>query len=119
MSRKKYRKNCGPKLTERVRKLTAELFQECQEQARGEIPFPSDDDLQFDLALGDYLDEVKRRSSIIYQNRIKTLPTKDLEDILWVHECGTYKRAPETLEGITSELAKRQFFDVCATKDDE
>lgn len=111
-TRTKLRKNCGPVLTKRIKELTNSLFAECQEEARTEIPFPSDEDINTsDLAWPDYIDKLKIRSSEIYQKRIKTLPTKDLEDILWVHECGTYKRAPSTLEGITSELAKRQLFE--------
>ena len=70
----------------------------------------TDDVGSSDLALEDYIRQLKQRSHEIYQQRIKTLPTKDLEDILWVHECGAYKRMPETLENITSELAKRQLF---------
>jgi hypothetical protein len=111
-SRKKYRKNCGPKLVARVKQLTTDLFAGCMDQARSETPFPSDEDLNTsDLVMPDYIERLKIRSSEIYQERIKTLPTKDLEDILWVHENGIYRRAPSTLEGITSELAKRQLFD--------
>jgi len=110
MARKKYRVNCGPVLIERVKKLTTELFHECLDSARLEIPFPDEANIS-DLAFEDYMQAIKRKSSEIYQQRIKALPTKDLEDILWVHESGGVKRSPETLEGITSELTKRQLFE--------
>src|ERR1035437_3221699 len=87
-TRSKPRVNCGPLLTSRVRTLTSDLFSECNDAARAEIPFPSDEDLNTYGTLGNYMDKIRLRSSEIYQERIKTLPTKDLEDILWVHECG-------------------------------
>jgi hypothetical protein len=111
MARKTYRKNCGPKLVNRVRNITFELFKECREQAQEEIPYAVPMDLL------EHLTKVNQRASELYQERIKTLPSKDLEDILWVHECGKYGRAPSTIEGITSELAKREFFGVSTTKD--
>ena len=110
-TRRKPRKNCGPKLTARVRNLTSELYNTCQEQARTEIPFPDLNIEESPGTLQDYINDIKTRSSELYQERIKTLPTKDLEDILWVHECGTFTRAPFTIEAITSELAKRQLFE--------
>ena len=109
-ARRAYRKNCGPQLTERVRNLTSELHAECMEQARAEVLW-TDEIAVSDLALEDHIRALKQRSHEIYQQRIRTLSTKDLEDILWVHECGSYKRMPETLENITSELAKRQLFE--------
>ena len=108
--RNKPRKNCGPKLTNRVRELTRQLHNESIELARNEIPIEEEVGVS-DLAHENYLKNLKLKAHELYQQRIRTLSTKDLEDILWVHECGSYKRMPETLENITSELAKRQFFE--------
>lgn len=119
MTRKKPRVNCGPQLIDRVRTITSSLYNHCRQDVRSSIPFPSDEEISKDaMAIENFLKEVKVKASTLYQQRLKTLPTKDLEDILWVHHKGHYRRAPETLEGITGELAKRELFGV-ATKEDD
>ena len=42
-----------------------------------------------------------------YRERLCTLPTKDLEYILWGHEEGLVVRREDTLDAIRSELTER------------
>jgi hypothetical protein len=51
--------------------------------------------------------EIKEAVDSLYLEKLCTLLTKDIEDIIWIHECGKLKRASRTIETLTSELVRR------------
>lgn len=54
----------------------------------------------------------QEKVSTLYQERMKQLPTKALNEILKAHELeGGIRRAPQTIETILSELARRTILD--------
>ena len=72
----------------------------------------SDDD-------GDVADIIAKKEKIdeLYLNKMIALPTKDLTDILFLHEFNKPKRAQRTLEAIISEIARRSLLDDSSQSD--
>ena len=59
----------------------------------------------------------KEKIDELYLNKMIALPTKDLMDILFLHEHHKPRRAERTLEAITSELARRSLLDDSSQSD--
>jgi hypothetical protein len=119
MARTKLRKNCGPQLVNRVKELTQDLYDECEEEARTNIDLTVEpSDVESTESWGDRYQAMRKLASDIYQERLKQLSTSDLEDILWVHENGLFRRARFTVENITLELATRQLLEPDDKNDD-
>jgi len=68
---------------------------------------------------GDIADIVVKKEKIdeLYLNKMIALPTKDLMDILFLHEHSKPRRAERTLEAITSEIARRSLLDDSSQSD--
>ena len=58
----------------------------------------------------DNIAEAKTKVDDLYLVKMIALPTKQLSDIIKVHEAGRVQRAPRTMEAILSELARRSLF---------
>lgn len=68
---------------------------------------------------GDLVDVLDKKEKIdeLYLNKMIALPSKDLADILFLHEHSKPRRAERTLEAITSELARRSLLDDSSQSD--
>lgn len=66
----------------------------------------------YDEAEVEEMKVAQEKVSTLYQERIKQLPTKQLNEILKAHDLeGGIRRAPQTIETILSELARRTILD--------
>lgn len=63
------------------------------------------------------LNEKKQLIDDLYLDKMMTLSTKDLTDILFLHEHNRPSRAERTLEAITSELTRRSILDDSSQSD--
>lgn len=68
---------------------------------------------------GDVADIVEKKEKIdeLYLSKMIALSTKDLIDILFLHEHHKPRRAQRTLEAVTSELARRSLLDDSSQSD--
>jgi tRNA A37 methylthiotransferase MiaB len=114
-------------LRKRVADCTNAIFQECVREVMG-LKEESEEDLQVamdfvraarfaQLGLGEYEEqeikkmvEAKAQVDEMYIAKMIRLPTKQLNDIIKVHQAGVIKRAPRTIEAIVSELTRRSLF---------
>lgn len=122
-------KKCSKALRAKTLNYTNNLFESCVREILG-LKTESIEDLQMAM---DFLrssklmaahhhdidgdDEVKKMHEVqgqvseLYQERIKQLSTKQLNEILKSHELeGGIRRAPKTIETILSELTRRTIF---------
>lgn len=126
---KKPRKYCGPKLVARISKLTEKCYEsalleaamaqgfsgslsELQNHIRW-MKVADSATLKHTVLLEDYnitwnvIAAISRNTDDIYLEKISSLTSKEIEDILWVHEKGRLVRAPRTVERLLAELAHR------------
>lgn len=122
------RKYCGPKLVNAVKKLTTSCYFQAVETALSSLNLnPKTPITEIDYALRVYrtlgeLDdwwlqrtgliqeeflELRTKTDDIYIEKLISLSTKQIEDILWVHEKRRIVRAPRTVEALLAELARR------------
>lgn len=125
-------KKCPKALRKRAVDCTNQLFESCVREVLGLVN-ESKEDLETAMDFirqaqtlkymgapvaaiydEDEVEEMKQaqeRVSALYLVKMKQLPTKQLTDILKAHEFeGGMKRAPQTIETILSELARRSIF---------
>ncbi len=127
------RKYVTKKLVSRISSLTNRLFKESiievmnvkdatDEQITDfmstirRIAWASKDIVEF----GEEFEETLKKKELIddlYLSKMMMLNTKDLNDILFLHEHSKPKRAMRTLEAIHSELARRSILDDSSQSD--
>lgn len=128
------KKKCSAALKKRSGDITSKIFEQCVRDVLG-MKNESIDDLRMAIDLvrsatlrsffGAIEDEevkemveAKTKVDDLYQERIRELSTKDLNDLLKSHELeGGIKRTGRTLETILSELARRSLFDDSSESD--
>lgn len=126
-------KKCSKALRARTVNYTNALFERCVREVLGLKDEPVED-LQTAMDLirqaQNYIpgvcveDEVlemqqaQERVSSLYQQRIKELPTKHLNEILKVHNLKSgFKRAPKTIQSILNELVSRSILEDTSESD--
>lgn len=60
---------------------------------------------------------LQERVDILYLEKMITLPSKTIEDILFLHERMKPRRAPRTVEALISELTRRSLLDDVSQSD--
>jgi hypothetical protein len=121
------RKNCGKQLVKKSAAITSKCFDTAVDDIIvkwkiSDKKFPKAELIQ-DMRLPTELrgirnffnhnnihpqiDEIKEVVDNLYLEKLCALPTKDIEDIIWIHNCGKLKRALRTIETLTSELMRR------------
>ena len=53
------------------------------------------------------IDKIKEEVDSLYLEKLCALPTKDIEDIIWIHLQKKLNRATRTIEALTSEIVRR------------
>ena len=92
----------------RVKRITNDIYDHAWVDARDELSTENDVPIDSDWFDTDGYDEMKVRTSDIYQKKLTHLSDQDLYDILWCHEQGKFMRADYTIDNILSEMARRQ-----------
>jgi hypothetical protein len=128
------KKKCSAALKKRSGDITTKIFEQCVRDVLG-MHKDSIEDLYIaiDLVRSSTLrgffgaiedEEVKEMAEAkikvddLYQERIRELSTKDLNDLLKSHELeGGIRRTGRTLETILNELARRSLFDDSSESD--
>ena len=127
------RKYVTKKLVKRVSTLTNDLFKqsvievmdvkdvtdEQRQDFMSTIRRTSFNYVMFDADPEEVKDIMDKKEKIdeIYLNKIMTLSSTELSDILFLHEHAKPRRAERTLEVITSELARRSLLDDSSQSD--
>lgn len=127
-SKNSARKYCGPKLINSVRKLTQACYETALINALSHYQIdPGTSLMEIENALRMYkiyglmedwwlqkawlthtqFLELKQKTDNIYIEKLTSLSTKEIEDVLWVHEKRRIVRAPRTVEALLAELARR------------
>lgn len=127
------RKYCGKLLVKKVANITNDCFEEAIREVYTEtIALMANDpanDLTYDsYEINDFktdmrnyryhfmnpdaqaLIDAKNKVDELYLNKLLTLSTKVIEDVLWVHHNKKIVRAERTVETLTSELLRRELF---------
>ena len=120
------RKNCGKLLVKKNIALTKECFNAAVDEAI--IKYEVNDEVNtkedlitdmrsnktmrtlrhsFGIDAHPKIDEIKEFVDNLYLEKLCTLPTKDIEDIIWIHDNKRVIRAARTIETLTSELVRR------------
>jgi hypothetical protein len=119
------RKYCGKKLVERVGKTTSKCYRDAFAHVVVGLNLPEEyyNEISWGLQLlrsgqelyavdpilsEESLRKIKEAIDEEYLARLKSLSSKDIEDILWVHEKSKINRAPRTVEALKSELINRE-----------
>ena len=127
------RKYVTKKLVKRISSLTNEIFKQSIIEVMG-IKDATEEELQDFMGKirrstmhyavwseedGDVADIIEKKEKIdeLYLNKVITLPTKDLIDVIFLHEHHKPRRAERTLDMITSELARRSLLDDSSQSD--
>jgi hypothetical protein len=127
------RKYVTKKLVKRIGTLTNDLFKQSVIEVM-DIKDVTDEQLQdfmstirrasymhivMDASLEEVKDIMNKKEKIdeIYLNKMMTLSSADLSDILFLHEHAKPRRAERTLEAITSELARRSLLNDSSQSD--
>ena len=118
------RKNCGSKLVKRIGNITSDCYMQAVNHTIEQLDLSMFDVgplialmrttsevlPYYELPAGvdvDLIIKAKNLTDGIYLDKLKELPTKTIEDILFVHERGRIKRAQRTIETLLQELARR------------
>ena len=124
------RKYCGPQLVDRIKKLTNACYMSSVEETMAEFNCNADpEEIQYavrsyrqygsvdpwwldSLSLtNELLSNMKQKIDDRYLQKLMELSSKQIEDILWVHEKGKVRRAPRTVESLISELTRRSLLE--------
>lgn len=124
------RKYCGPKLVNKIKELTSDCYNSAVQSVMTELVTARPDlsstiqvQIEFyirhwsmygHLAYSDDIEglslrEIKQKTDSKYLETLNLLSSKEIEDILWVHEKRRIIRAPRTVESLLAELARRAF----------
>ena len=127
------RKYVTKKLVKRISSLTNEIFKQSIIEVM-DVKDATDEEIQ-DLMANvrratfhsrvsyevehEFEEILKKKEAIdeLYLTKIVALSTKDLVDVLYLHEHKKPERAPRTLEAITSEIARRSLLDDSSQSD--
>lgn len=123
------RKYCGPQLVSKVRDLTTACYKHSLNEIldehnitqnvlfRHEVEMVLKHVAKYRLIEPWWLEannltekevfDIKEKTDSRYLEKLCSLSSKQIEDILWAHEKGRIVRAPRTVEQLASELARR------------
>ena len=112
---------CGSKLVKKIFKLTQKVYYMSANEVFSKASQPEETYLHLILlvrAFGygahdddEQISYLKEKIDELYLHNLNTLKTRDIQDIIWVHESDKLKRAPKTIESLSSELMRRSLGD--------